>query len=171
METNGRFWASVQGSVYAGWDFPNWTFDYFVHGKMPEPEPITPGGLTCWHTGDFLALLKFIAGKGEVPTPGTNPARLHAVMQFLSGFQPGIRSDVFRWNDPLPALIEPWPYFQRLARAIRCNGGSYSRAMQIMFPASPNLVDSIQPAKSFDRLSALGEKEGATPLKASSGAR
>ena len=23
METNGRFWASVEGSVYAGWDFPS----------------------------------------------------------------------------------------------------------------------------------------------------
>ena len=171
METNGRFWASVQGSVYAGWDFPNWTFDYFVHGKMPEPELITPGSLTCWHTGDFLALLKFIAGKGEVPTPGTNPGKLRALMQFLSGFQPGIHSDVFRWNDPVPAIIEPWPYFQRLVRAIRCNGWSYSRAMHIMFPASPSPVDCVQPVKSFDRTSALDEKENATPLKADAGAR
>jgi hypothetical protein len=171
METNGRFWASVEGSVYAGWDFPNWTFDHFVHGKKPEPEPITPGTMTCWHTGDFLALLKFIAGKGEVPTPGSNPGKFRAVMQFLSGFKPGIHSDVFRWNDPFPAIIEPWPYCQRFARAIWRNGWSYSKAIQIMFPSSPSSAGPVRPVPLYEMIPDSTEKKVGSPLNADTGTR
>jgi predicted ATP-grasp superfamily ATP-dependent carboligase len=147
METNARFWASVQGSVNAGWDFPNWTYEYFLNGRRPEPTRITLGSSTCWHTGDFLALLKFVAGKGEIPTPGTTPGKLSAAWQFLSGFQPGIHSDVFRWSDPLPAIVEPWPYCERVFRAIRNNTWSYPNAMRIMFPTSPNAAELIRPVK------------------------
>jgi predicted ATP-grasp superfamily ATP-dependent carboligase len=147
METNARFWASVQGSVNAGWDFPHWTYEYFLNGHRPTPGPITLGSSTCWHTGDLLALLKFVAGNGEIPTPGTTPGRLSAALQFLSGFQPGIHSDIFRWSDPLPAIVEPWPYCERVIRAIRDNTWSYSKAMRIMFPTSPNSVEFVRPIK------------------------
>lgn len=147
METNARFWASVQGSVNAGWDFPYWTYEYFVNGRRPKPEAITLGSSTCWHTGDLLAMLKFVAGKGENPTPGTTPGKLSAALQFLSGFQPKIHSDIFRWNDPLPAFVEPWPYCERVLRAIRDDTWSYSKAMRIMFPASPSSVQFVRPIK------------------------
>ncbi|HXM24213.1 MAG TPA: hypothetical protein VN948_23355 [Terriglobales bacterium] len=171
METNGRFWASVEGSVYAGWDFPDWTYEYFLNGHRPEPGPITLGSSTCWHTGDLLALLKFIAGKGEIPTPGTTPGKLRAAWQFLSGFRPGIHSDVFRWNDPLPSILEPWPYCKRVVRAIRSNTWSYSKAMHIMFPASPNSAGSVRPVPSYDRRPALEERETGAPLQGDAGAR
>jgi hypothetical protein len=143
METNGRFWASIEGSVHAGWDFPYWTYEYFLHGKKPEPGPIKLGSRTCWHTGDVLALLKFIAGRGENPTPGTTPGRLRATMQCLSGFWPGIHSDLFRCNDPLPAMMELRPYLNRLRDAVNGNAGSQSKAMSILFPTSPSSAKGI----------------------------
>ena len=150
METNARFWASVEGSVYAGWDFPHWTYEYFLNGRRPRPGPITLGSSTCWHTGDLLALLKFVAGKGETPTPGTTPGKLRAAWQFLSGFRPGIHSDIFRWYDPLPAIIELRPYLDRIVRLIQNNAWSYSKVMHIMFSASPNPANYVRPVRLDD---------------------
>ena len=118
METNGRFWASTEGSVYAGWDFPYWVYNYFLHGKRPEPGQIKIGSLTCWHFGDLLALLHYLSG-GEAPTTGASPGKSLAILQYLSGFHPAIHSDVFRWNDPMPALMEYWQLSKRLGRLIK----------------------------------------------------
>jgi len=107
METNGRFWASTEGSIHAGWDFPAWVYDYFVHGKKPRPGPLKIGSLTCWHCGDMLALINYLRG-GEVPATGTEPGKLGATLQYLSGFHPAIHSDVFRWSDPMPGVMDYW---------------------------------------------------------------
>jgi predicted ATP-grasp superfamily ATP-dependent carboligase len=170
METNARFWASIEASVYAGWDFPDWTYRYFLKGERPEPGPIALGSSTCWHTGDLLALLKFIAKKGETPTPGTTPGTLRGALQFLSGFRPGIHCDVFRWNDPLPAVVEPWPYCHRIVGLIRRAAWSRSKAMRIMFPTSPYSADH-DPARPGDRRATIEEQEAGTPVRADAGAR
>jgi len=107
METNGRFWASTEGSVHAGWDFPYWVYRYFRHGEKPVPEEIKLGSMTCWHCGDLLALLDYFRG-GPPPATGTSPGKVRATLQYLSGFAPGIHSDVFHWNDPMPGLVENW---------------------------------------------------------------
>ena len=105
METNGRFWASTEGSVHAGWDFPYWVYRYFLHGEKPVPGEIKIGSTTCWHYGDLEAMVKYFRG-GESPTTGTNPGKLRAVAQYLSDFSPSIHSDVFQWNDPMPGIME-----------------------------------------------------------------
>jgi predicted ATP-grasp superfamily ATP-dependent carboligase len=113
METNGRIWASVQGSIYAGWDFPFWVYDYFSHGKIPDPPPIQIGSRTCWHQADLAALIRYLGG-GEVAATGTRPGKLQAVFQYLSGFAPNIHSEVFQWRDPLPELMDHWELLGRL---------------------------------------------------------
>jgi hypothetical protein len=45
---------------------------------------------------------------GESPTTGTNPGKVLATFQYLSGFSPFIHSDVFHWNDPMPGVMEHW---------------------------------------------------------------
>jgi predicted ATP-grasp superfamily ATP-dependent carboligase len=118
MEVNGRFWASVQGSVDAGWDFPAWTYDYFANGQRPDPPPLRVGSRTCWHMGDWLSMVEYLRG-GESPTPGALPSRARAVADWASGFAPGIRSDTFRWSDPGPALGEVADYVRRVGTGIR----------------------------------------------------
>lgn len=105
METNGRFWASTEGSVHAGWDFPYWVYRYFLHGEAPIPGKIKLGSKTCWHYGDLRALLEYYRG-GQSPTTGTTPGKLRSTWQYLSGFAPGIHSDIAHWNDPMPGIIE-----------------------------------------------------------------
>jgi predicted ATP-grasp superfamily ATP-dependent carboligase len=121
METNGRFWASTEGSIQAGWDFPYWVYNYFLHKKEPKPLGIEIDSQTCWHAGDFQALISYLINRGESPTTGTNPHKLKAIAQYLSGFFPRIHSDIFRWEDPLPAIIEHLQLFSLFFLLFRKN--------------------------------------------------
>jgi predicted ATP-grasp superfamily ATP-dependent carboligase len=113
METNGRFWASTKGSIHAGWDFPYWVYNYFLHGKEPNPKKIEIGSKTCWHAGDLQALISYLIYRGETPTTGTNPNKSKAIIQYFSDFLPGIHSDIFTWDDPSPAIMEHWQLFRQ----------------------------------------------------------
>jgi hypothetical protein len=119
----------------------------------------------------LLAMLKFVAGKGEIPTPGTTPGKLRAAWQFLSGFRPGIHCDIFRWYDPLPAIIELRPYFDRAIRLMQGNAWSHSKAMQIVFPPSPNFANVVRPVTLDERRPALEGKETGAALSADAAAR
>lgn len=113
METNGRFWASTEGSIKAGYDFPFWTYEYFLHDRKTEPGPIRIGSQTCWHFGDLMSLIAYLRG-GPMPATGTDSGKFAAVLQYISGFNPAIKSDVFRWTDPLPALMEHWKIVENI---------------------------------------------------------
>jgi predicted ATP-grasp superfamily ATP-dependent carboligase len=104
METNGRLWASVGGSLRMGWDFPYWTYRYFTAGEVPQPPPPVLGSKTCWRWGSLRLLNKRLRGV-EPPMP-PRPTKLQAVADYLAGFRPGVHSDVFRLDDPLPELVE-----------------------------------------------------------------
>ena len=106
METNGRFWASIAGPIGAGWDFPYWTYQYFARGERPNfPTPsFRLGSRSRWQFGDLEALVGCLAGR-DVPTEA-RPGRLRAVVDYVSSFRPGVRSDVFRLDDPMPELVE-----------------------------------------------------------------
>ena len=69
--------------------------------------------MTCWRLGDLMALLNYWRG-GEIPATGTTPSKAEAALQYLSGFAPNVHSDVFAWNDPLPAVVEYWKLRKRL---------------------------------------------------------
>ncbi len=126
METNGRFWGSIAGSVRAGWDFPRWTFEYFVEGRRPSTPPLAIGSRTCWHYGDLSALVHFLRGG---VAPSSDPVgRLRAVADYLGGFRPGVGSDMFRIDDPLPELVEHWHGLRRvLTRRRHAKLGDYDR--------------------------------------------
>jgi predicted ATP-grasp superfamily ATP-dependent carboligase len=105
METNGRFWGSVEGSIRMGWDFPYWTYRYFLAREIPTPPPAEIGSRACWHYGDLRLLGRRLRNLEPPPPP---PDKLHAVADYLSAFRLGVHSDVFRLDDPLPELVEHW---------------------------------------------------------------
>jgi hypothetical protein len=106
MEINGRYWGSVEGSIRIGWDFPYWTYRYFTNGELPSPPPLEIGSKACWHYGDLRLLVMRL--RGQEPPIAPRPGKTRAVLDYVTGFRPGIRSDVFRLDDPLPALVEHW---------------------------------------------------------------
>ena len=119
LETNGRFWASTQGSINAGWDFPRWAIEYFLLGRPPQPGPLRVGSRTCHHAGDLSALLGYLTG-GPSPTTGRTPSGLRATLDYFRAFGPGVRSDVLRLADPLPGLVEHWRLLMNgLSQSIR----------------------------------------------------
>jgi predicted ATP-grasp superfamily ATP-dependent carboligase len=106
METNGRFWGPLEASVAVGFDFPFWTYRYFTSGELPDPPPPTHevGRRFRWHYGDLEGLVRYLGGNDEPRRTGQG--RLGAVVDYLAGFAPGVRADVFRWDDPFPELVE-----------------------------------------------------------------
>ena len=110
METNGRFWGSIETSIATGWDFPYWTYRYFAHGDVPMPPSPAVGRRSCWHFGDLLLLWRRLRGVEPPMPPG--PGTLRAVADYVSGFAPGVSSDVFALDDPLPELVEHWEWIR-----------------------------------------------------------
>lgn len=105
METNGRFWASTQGSVNAGWDFPYWLYDYFVNGVKPEVKPIRVGSQTVHHRGDLEVLVNYMRGR-QTPTFYTDPGKGWAIRQYFASFSPKVHPDVCSWSDPMPGIFD-----------------------------------------------------------------
>lgn len=112
METNGRIWCSIAGSVNAGWDFPVWVYRYFRYGDVPDPGPVMIGSQTCWRRGDISALIHYFTG-GPAPARNGKTGKLRALLQYLAAFQPSIHSDAFRWDDPLPEFADHWELIRR----------------------------------------------------------
>ena len=54
-----------------------------------------------------------------MPATGTTPGRFRAFLQYLSGFNPAIHPDVFRWSDPMPAVVDHLRFFQDAWAAAR----------------------------------------------------
>ncbi len=106
LETNGRFWGSLQGSVNVGWDFPYWAYRYFLHNELPAPPTESViGRVSCYHTADLVALITFLRG-GPSPVTVGKTGKFAAIWQYLRAFGPGYESDVFRWSDPVPAMLD-----------------------------------------------------------------
>lgn len=104
MEINGRFWGSLQLAVDAGVDFPR----LLVEGGANAPVTSYRTGLKLrWELGDVDHLVaRMRRSSRELALPPRSPGRLGAVGAFLAGFAPGVRQEVFRWNDPWPLLLE-----------------------------------------------------------------
>jgi predicted ATP-grasp superfamily ATP-dependent carboligase len=116
METNGRVWASLQGSVAAGWDFPHWTYRYFMHAERPEPpRSVAVGRRSRWAYGDLEALVDVLAGDERA---AGGRSRLRSIADYLAAYSPAVDSDVFRLDDPAPQVVEHWLAGKAAARRL-----------------------------------------------------
>jgi predicted ATP-grasp superfamily ATP-dependent carboligase len=111
MEINGRFPASTALSLDAGVNLPQ--LACCLHAGLPLPtRPIRyrAGVEERWLRGDLSALAAHLSGKTRrdaVPeAQAALPSRARAAWEFLCAFRPGMCYDEFKWEDPLPGLIE-----------------------------------------------------------------
>ena len=100
MEVNGRFWGSLQLAIDAGVDFPALLVRCAADQSVPEPSDYRVGIRSRWFWGDVDQLylsLREGGGGGE---------RLRALTAFLHVSPGRDRSEVWRWRDPAPFVVE-----------------------------------------------------------------
>jgi predicted ATP-grasp superfamily ATP-dependent carboligase len=105
MEINGRFWGSLQLAIDAGVNFPLLLIDD-VLGRPVQPPPYSENVILRWWLGDLVRTLRVLKGKppGYI---GEFPSRIGALREFLGPQPEGTRSEILRWTDCLPGVIEP----------------------------------------------------------------
>ena len=105
MEVNGRFWGSLQLTVSAGADFPQW-WVAILRGRTVDRRAGYATGVTVrWLWGDVKRFLYILAG-----APPGYPGRYPTIWQGLRelfGRQPaGTRSETWQPDDRWPAVAE-----------------------------------------------------------------
>jgi len=107
MEVNGRMWGSLQLAIDAGVNFP-WLLVRCALGlPMSVVDEYRVGVRSRWFWGDVDHLyLRLRRSPAQLHLQSDHASRLAALRDFFS-FRPGRdRSEVLRWNDPLPFLCE-----------------------------------------------------------------
>jgi len=107
MEVNARFWGSLQLAIDAGVNFP----DLLVAAVLGRPvRPVLTyrvGVRSRWFWGDvdhLWARLRY--SRAQLRLPPNAPGRIAAIADFAKGFGPANRSEILRWDDPRPAVLE-----------------------------------------------------------------
>jgi predicted ATP-grasp superfamily ATP-dependent carboligase len=113
MEINGRFWGSLQLAIDAGVNFPRLLLDV-ARGKPVRCDSYKAGVVSRWWLGDFRRTLRVLRGRPDGYT-GDFPGRLAGLRELFGNQPPGTLNQVFRWNDPLPAIAEIVALARRLS--------------------------------------------------------
>lgn len=100
LEINGRFWGSLAAALNAGVDFPHYVYQLALGQKPFPPVRYQMGVVTHWALGDCKRLVRL----WRAPAPGES--RFREVLRLLAAFRPGVRSMIWRWDDPGPAWAE-----------------------------------------------------------------
>ena len=121
MEINGRYWGSLPTAIAAGVDFPYYHWQV-AHGMMPSVvAPYATGVRVRWTRGDLLRLRERLFERPGFGTPRARAA--DELRSFASDFAPTVRSAMWDWRDPLPAIVDVFPALGRFfASALRAAG-------------------------------------------------
>ena len=123
LEINGRFWGSLQLAVDSGVDFPYLLYRLAVDGDIDPVFTYRVGVRLRWWLGDLDWLLIRLRERGSLAR------RLKALPEFLRPAGRGTRAEVFRPDDPAPAIRELSLYSRALLRdAVARLGRPASRA-------------------------------------------
>ncbi len=103
MEVNGRYWGSIFLTPHAGIDVPYYEWQ-LAHDQVPNPPGRYRYGVAArWLSGDIERLLNLWAD----PHQGLErPHRGIETLQFFLDFLRPVRSSLWSWRDPVPALDE-----------------------------------------------------------------
>ncbi len=97
MEINGRFWGSLQLAIDSGVDFPSLLVRCATGESVPEHRDYRVGVRSRWFWGDVDQLYLRLKAHGS---------RLRALLDFFRVSPRRDRSEVWRWSDPAPFVVE-----------------------------------------------------------------
>ncbi len=108
MEVNGRFWGSLQLAIDAGVDFPSLLVRCAAGETVPECRDYRLGVRSRWFWGDvdhlYMRLRDTRAG-----------SRLQALLDFFHVRPRRDHSEVWRWRDPAPFVVETLQWLRSAA--------------------------------------------------------
>jgi predicted ATP-grasp superfamily ATP-dependent carboligase len=110
MEINGRFWGSLQLAIDAGIDFPALLVRCVGGETVPPCQDYRVGVRSRWFWGDVDHLYMRLRGDGA-----RTGSRLQALRDFLRISPASDRSEVWRWRDPIPFVVETLQWFGALS--------------------------------------------------------
>jgi predicted ATP-grasp superfamily ATP-dependent carboligase len=116
MEVNGRFWGSLQLAIDAGVDFPALLVRCAAGETVADFRRYRVGVRSRWFWGDVDHLYLRLRDKGQ-------GSRLKAVLDFLRVHPGRDRSEIWRWRDPAPFIVETLQWVQRVASVPRTERG------------------------------------------------
>ena len=116
MEVNGRFWGSLQLAIDAGVDFPALLVRCAAGETVAECRRYRVGVRSRWFWGDVDHLYLRLRDKRQ-------GSRLKAVLDFLRVHPGRDRSEIWRWRDPAPFVVETLQWLQRVASVQRTERG------------------------------------------------
>jgi len=122
MEINGRFWGSLQLAIDAGVDFPSLLVRCAAGEIVPERRDYRTGVRSRWFWGDMDQLYLRLKAGGS---------RLRALIDFLRVSPRHDRSEIWRWRDPAPFVVETLQWFGLLTPR-RADATSRSKAVPIV---------------------------------------
>jgi predicted ATP-grasp superfamily ATP-dependent carboligase len=105
MEINGRLWGSLQLATDAGVNFPLLLVRDALGQSNGSATGYQSGVVVRWWLGDLARLFRVFKGR-PAGFAGDFPSPVQAVKDFLGKQPKGTRHEIFRWNDPLPAIGE-----------------------------------------------------------------
>jgi len=108
LEINGRFWGSLQLAVDAGVDFPYLLYRLAVDGDVEPVFTYDVGVRLRWWLGDVDWLLLRLRERAGIA------GQLGAILEFLRPTGKMARAEVFRWDDPAPAVVELSQYLRQM---------------------------------------------------------
>ncbi len=119
LEINGRFWGSLQLAVDAGVDFPYLLYRLAIDGDVEPVFTYDVGVRLRWWLGDVDWLLLRLRERAGIA------GQLGAILEFLRPTGKMARAEVFRRDDPAPALVELSQYLRQVLHgAVRRLGRS-----------------------------------------------
>jgi len=126
MEINGRFWGSLQLAIDAGVDFPRLLVELATENSGVSAAQAKSNSMTCdghgyragtrlrWWWGDVDQLLiRLLKRRADLHLPESFPGRVRALREFSHAWRRADRSEVLRWSDPVPGLIETYNWLRR----------------------------------------------------------
>ena len=107
MEVNGRFWGSLQLAIDAGMNFPLLLYRLATGEHVPAQLNYKAGVKSRWLLGDLDHLcIRLRHSRWPNGEPGPTVTNLRACLNFLKFYEPGLRYEVFRLEDPGPGWFE-----------------------------------------------------------------
>jgi predicted ATP-grasp superfamily ATP-dependent carboligase len=112
LEINGRFWGSLQLAVDSGVDFPYLLYRLAVDGDIDPVFTYRVGTRLRWWLGDLDWLLI------RLREPGALARRLNAIPEFLRPAGATTHGEMYRRDDPAPAIHECSQYLSAAFRGV-----------------------------------------------------